>query len=158
VPRLREWPAGIPVETPRDEISRILLSRLAGLGAPSRVRVRPVELFAGFSLTLEGADAAEEGALRALREALREATGIAPPAFERYTFHITLAYLMSWLDDAAARAVIALGRELHAGFAQEIGEIVLGPPEFCEFEDMLHFERLAVLGGEAGRRANGTAM
>lgn len=158
VPRLHEWPKAIPLDMPLDEISRTLIGRLERVSVPDRFIIRTLDLFGGYSLTVEGATQAQEVKLMQTRAALRDATGITPPDFERYTFHITLAYLLDWLDESAARDVVAFSEQLHAAFAGRVPEIVLGAPEFCQFENMFHFERLALLGGTAGRRSGGAGM
>lgn len=140
-----EWPDGIPRDTPRNRVSEILLDRINSLELPGSFCIRPRGLFGGKSLTVEGTGDEHEAALRATRIALKEATGIRPADFQCYTFHITLAYLLKWLNTDCARQVIEFSSELHANFAREVPEILLGSPEFCNFDSMYHFVPIRLL-------------
>lgn len=118
-----------------------MIARLQGLTfAP--FRIKPVGLFGGFGLTVEGADPKAEAALRAARVALREATGIQPPDFDDYVFHITLAYLVAWLTPETAADLVAFSDQIYADFAAAHPSIPLGPCDFCGFQSMHHFEPL----------------
>lgn len=138
----RNWPGGIPAEAPLETVTDTLGARLEGVSVPKRFDVRAHNIFAGFSLTLSGATAADESALRKTRETLRDVTGITVPNFESYVFHITLAYLLRWLDPAEARSVVETSTAVYNQYAEALGTLTLGPLELCEFENMHHFEPL----------------
>ena len=144
-----DWPDGVPKTASRDNVTGILADRLRSVRIPTRHRIRPLEVLAGFSLAVAGADAAEEASLRRTRETLRDATGIRSEGFETYGFHITLAYLLAWLDPGAARAVAALSETLTARFLAAVPEIVLGPLELCNFETMHRFDPVVIVDGHA---------
>ena len=59
---------------------------------------------------------------------------------------VDLAYPLRWLTDEQAQQVIDLSEHLHAKFAATVSEIALGRPEFCTFEDMFQFNRVAWVG------------
>jgi hypothetical protein len=144
-----DWPEGVSVQASRDEVSAILLDRLRGVQLPERHLVRPMGIRhkAGIGVVVEGADEAQDASLRAMRILLRDTLGIYPADFAGYRFHITLAYMLHWLTDDVARQVSAdLDRFLTA-FRQEIRQIELGPPEFCNFETMRAFTPLRILRG-----------
>ena len=138
-------PGAVAPGTPRDEVSRILLDRVSGLSLPKSFRVAPRGLFAGHSVTVEGATPEDEGRLREVRNALRAATGLNPPDFDTYTFHITLSYLTGWLTPEVARDLITYSDRLFDEFRVAVPDLELGALEFCEFENMYHFERLALI-------------
>ena len=144
------WPEGIAPHAPLAEATDVLHRRVAGVEVPAAARIRPVGLFGGYSLTVEGADEAEEAALRRARAALREASGLRPRDFDTYTFHVTLAYALRWLTGDEARAVLELADTIHREFVAEVPVIELGPPELCTFENMHRFDRHAWIGTPMG--------
>ena len=79
-------------------------------------------------------------ALSAAQNALKtcayaQAFSFLPPR----SFHITLAYLIHWLPEHAARDVQALADEIYVTYLSDC-LFDLGPVEFCTFETMHHFE------------------
>ena len=129
----------------RDDRTRILLDRTNTLDLPACPRARMVDLFAGKSVTMTGADQADEDALRETRHKLREATGIEDPDLDAYVFHITLAYLVEWVTPDTAEGIADLCRDLTERFRVEVGTISFGPVELCNFDSMHAFERVAFL-------------
>ncbi len=146
VPKLgTRWPTGLPRDFSRDDATNALLGRIDGIALPQRHRIRVAGLFGGCSLTMVGATEDEEQTLRETRIALRDATGIEFEDFDDYVFHITLAYLLEWVPEATARGIVALGAEMAERYMDEIGLVDLGPVEFCNFDDMHHFEPVKLL-------------
>ncbi len=139
------WPKDAPEVMTRDELSRFLVAKLAGLGLPAKYRIKFDGLFGGYSLTVSGADAEQEAALRQARVALRDATGITFPDFDDYVHHITLAYLIDWLSEKTAKELAAFSAEIGSQFKEAIGIIDLGRVEFCDFDTMHHFELMQAL-------------
>jgi len=124
----------------RDDVSELMLGKLADTDLPKSFKIRADGLFAGHSLSVSGADQAEEQALRETRIALSEKTGLTFSDFDDYVFHITLSYLLDWLSEHTARELVDFSATLGAGYSEAIGVINLGPVEFCNFETMHHFE------------------
>jgi len=135
------WPAGVPAGTDRDTVSSILLSRLDGIDLPATRRIRALDIFAGHSMTVDGVGADEDG-LRDTRRRLKAATGMSQAGFDTYTFHITLAYQLRWLSETEAQGIEALTASIFAEHGPRLQAIDLGRVEFCNFEDMFHFEPL----------------
>ncbi len=129
----------------RDALSARMLDAVAGVALDPAPRARMVDLFCCNSLTITGADPAGEAPLRAMRQTLRDATGITSPDFDTYVFHMTLGYLVHWLTEPTARAVVAFSADLTARYAPALQDIPLGPVEFCNFDTMHHFEPLKAL-------------
>lgn len=139
------WPENLPEHLPRDEATARMLDRLADLSLPNSFRIRVDGLFSGYSLTVSGADDGEEAKLRAARATLRDATGINFTDFDDYVFHITLAYLIDWMSEATTLELLSFSAEIGGRFQNAIGEIDLGPVEFCNFDTMHHFELVRAL-------------
>ncbi|TNJ44422.1 DUF1868 domain-containing protein [Phaeobacter sp. B1627] len=144
-PGEQNWPRGIRPEASRDEVTAEFYDRLIEQGLPSHHQVRARGLYAGHSVTLEGADATEEARLRATRLSLRDLTGLRHDHFDTYTFHSTLGYLLRWLDASEASDLISFSDEVFARHRDRLSRIDLGPLELCNFETMHHFEPVAIL-------------
>lgn len=129
----------------RDALSGMMLDAIRDLAFDPAPKARLVELFCGYSLTVTGAEPGGEAPFRAMRETLRDATGIMPPDFDSYVFHITLAYLVDWLTEPVARDLVAFSAGMTDRYAPRLAEIPLGPVAFCTFETMHHFEPLKAL-------------
>jgi len=134
------WPDDIAEGTPLTDVTARLDQRIADAVVPETFRLTVDGLFALQSVRMSGADPSEVDALRQARTALRQATRITFPDFDRYTFHITLAYQIHWVSADVARQMIELSDALGAECQQHLGQVELGPIEFCSFETMHHFE------------------
>lgn len=139
------WPEGVPEGLSRDDVNEVFLKRLVRLALPTSFSVKVDDLFAGYSLTVSGANEGEERALRNARVALRDATGLSFIDFDDYVFHITMAYLIDWMSERTARELVDYSSEISQRFLSEIGNIELGPVEFCSFDTMHHFEVMKLL-------------
>lgn len=135
-------PKGAVAGERRDALSAKVLDAIQGLRFDGSRSVRMVDVFGGYRITVTGAEPGGEAALRAIRTTLRDATGIDPPDFDDYVFHISLAYLLEWLTEPVARELTAFSADLTDRHAQALAGIPLGPVEFCNFETMHHFEPL----------------
>ncbi|MEO1308587.1 MAG: DUF1868 domain-containing protein, partial [Pseudomonadota bacterium] len=139
------WPAHLATDLPMDSVTDDLLPRVQALALPQQFAIRPVQLFAGFSLQVAGNGREDEDALRDARDSLSDAMAFRRPDHDAYTFHITFGYLLRWLTPDEANAVIALSDAVFATLTAEVKDLTIGPIEFCAFETMHHFEPLAVL-------------
>ena len=63
---------------------------------------------------------------------------------DSYGFHITMAYLIDWLDAAALPAWQAMLNAVEADIVRRAPVLELRPPAFCSFADMNWFEELVV--------------
>ncbi len=148
----RVWPRGIAHESDLSEITSAMLTRLDHTTAPSRISIKTSELFVskgGVGVGVSGADPEMETRLRRQREIFRDHLQINPPGFEIYRFHISLAYLLEWLPLESARELTDFVDILYAEFMEKVPTIELGPPEFCNFNSMHHFEPVRFLDGSA---------
>jgi hypothetical protein len=139
------WPAGLSPDMALPEVTGRFLAALRPLTLPPPVSIRPAGLFGGFSVQVTGQGAADSEALRQMRAALSAATTIRRHDFAGYAFHITLAYLLRWLPEAAAQAVADLSDRVFDDLAAAVPGIALGPVEFCHFNDMHAFHLITRL-------------
>ncbi len=138
-------PDGVKDEASLDEINTAVREATRDLAfAPTR-EVQAVNFFCAQGLIVTGVGPEGEAPLREIRNTLRAATGINPPGFGDYVFHITLAYLAEWVTEPTGRAIIDFAEELMERYGPTLGSIPLGPVEFCAFETMHHFEPLQTL-------------
>ncbi|KAM5350807.1 hypothetical protein ACJ41O_007312 [Fusarium nematophilum] len=149
------WPPGL-AKQPLRESTADFSKRLRefglsleneGLAPPYRMAVRGFDLPAtvGLGLLVEGATPEEEKRMRRLRDRLGDVLGFKAPNHETYRFHISMAYLLRYVDGDDRvefnRVVAMLVPEVKMEF--ELGKV-----EFCTFENMLAYPRLFYLGDE----------
>ncbi|MDF4005086.1 DUF1868 domain-containing protein [Luteibacter sp. PPL201] len=141
------WPHGVPMDAPMAECDALLMQRLTSFSLdcelPLRMRVDDQRPGPGEGLRIEMApvDAAEERKLRRLRDQLADLTGIRAPDHDRFTFHISLAYLVGELHAEEREALERARRAWHTELARKVPVWHLGAPEFCTFDDMFAFRR-----------------
>ncbi|RWN30430.1 MAG: DUF1868 domain-containing protein [Mesorhizobium sp.] len=143
--RLPYWPEDVPLDTSIDDMTRLYLERLNGVGDHGAFKVRVVDVVPT-GLTVAGASDEDERIMRAWRDALSVPFGYRHPDHDGYTFHITFAYLIRRLDDERASQWQQLFDDCLSLLARQAPVIELRPPAFCSFKDMKHFEDILVLG------------
>lgn len=143
------WPDALPRHAAEAAADAWFIDavRAAPTPPPAPFALRPTGIAAsggGIGVTLEGATSAEEARLRAFRDALAAATGLADrPGHATYRFHVTLAYALAHpADPAAFDAALAAAA---AALIRAAPRFTIGPPEICVFEDMTEFRPLARL-------------
>jgi len=146
------WPADMALDTPIDEMTEHYRGRLKHFVPLEPFRARVTEV-TPTGLALEGDSAADRACLRAWRDAFAEAFGYRHPDHDDYAFHITYAYVIDWLDDAALPRWQAMLSEQLAYLRERAPVIELDPPAFCSFEDMNHFEELIVFSDRPAIKA-----
>lgn len=115
-----------------------------GLAPPYKMRIRGFDgAEVGIGLEVEGATADEEKRIRLLRDRLADALGLRRPNHDTYGLHITMAYLMRFIEGKDRKMLNTLF-EKHLPEVQL--EFELGAVEFCTYENMYAFARLLYLG------------
>ncbi len=145
------WPGDMASGTPLEDFNKVYSDRIQDQTAFASVTVAPDRLFLGHSLELKGKTLSDTEKLWDARDMLESVTGLVRDNFRDYRFHITLAYLRRWMSDAVARAHLRFADHLFHQFCTDVKEIEFGPVEFCTFQNMHHFETLAILKSEARR-------
>ena len=140
------WPEDLPRDLPMAEIDRRFEARLKAerfgpvLTFGMRVKCfRPPR--SGISIDLEPANAKEEQAIRALRVRLSETLGLGCPAPDTYTFHITLAYFTKHPTGSEKAELENILTGAVEEMTKSLAPFDVGPPEFCQFNDMFAFSR-----------------
>ncbi|MFI5410580.1 DUF1868 domain-containing protein [Kaistia sp. UC242_56] len=139
------WPADVPLDTEISAMTSLYLQRLEGFAGAGPFRIRVVDVVPT-GLTVVGATDDDVRRMRAWREAFAEVFGYRHPDHDDYVFHVTLAYMIDWLDPDRLPEWEALFDDCRALLAREAPVFELEPPAFCSFEDMNHFEPLRVFG------------
>ncbi len=138
-------PAHLPMDSNVQDITHDIEKNLIGIDVPHQFHVRPVGIFAGFSVSMTGFDAQAEQSLRTTRDRISDAIGIRRPDHDSYQFHITLAYNLRWFSTGEAEDIIALSEDVGAKLLSNMPSLTLGPVELCRFETMHHFAHLRIL-------------
>lgn len=151
------WPADLPLDTPLAECTAHFERKLANfqldIALPFRMRI--VEFSAhrdsGATVRLEPADASENRKIRGLRDRIADLLEIRAPGHEQYGFHVTLAYLVNWMDEAQTQDYLSIQPDCLKFLQKTIPVLELGAPEFCTFNDMNAFD-MQFLVGQAPQR------
>lgn len=138
------WPADIAPDTPIDRMTELFEARLARLTPGPAFAVRVVEALPT-GLVVEGAGRNDQRAMQLWRDRFADLLGYRHPDHDGYVFHITFAYMISWLDDAVLPAWQDMLSEVLAHITRRAPVLELRPPAFCSFADMNHFEERLVL-------------
>ena len=148
------WPDDVPRGRSLAEMNRHFLEKVSTLEDFSGVTVRADHLKAGYSIHAEPADQVSFDALWAMRDALRDATGLRRMDHDSYQFHISFGYRLKRMPHDVAEDHIRRVEALFDDHRDALREIRLGPVEFCTFENMHHFEPLAFIGPEGPVRVS----
>jgi hypothetical protein len=98
--------------------------------------------FGGYSIVLEPFSEKDEKILRNCRDELSSLLKIKFENHQRYTFHITLAYILRELNKNEIKSLIEFNKKLSFDFSKKFPKIILTKPEMCTFEDMLEFKNI----------------
>ena len=133
------WPKNIQETENYLEVANILSDRLKNYEFPSPLTVKLNKFFGGFSTLLSPYSSKDEESLRSCRDDLSNLLGIKFENHLRYTFHITLAYLLEPLTLEEVSRLIDLEKKMNKKFKNEIPLIYLSKPEICVFKNMHKF-------------------
>ncbi|OCO99676.1 MULTISPECIES: DUF1868 domain-containing protein [unclassified Ensifer] len=151
--RLPYWPADMALDSSIDEMTEHYRKRLKDFAPLEPFRAR-VTAITPTGLALEGDSAADRSCLKAWRDAFADVFGYRHPDHDHYEFHITFAYVIDWLADAALPRWQEMLDEQLAFLRERAPVIELDPPAFCAFKDMNHFEELIVFSNAAEIKDN----
>ena len=136
------WPNNIQETENYLEVANILSDRLKNYQFPSPLTVKLNKFFGGFSTLLTPYSSKDEETLRSCRDDLSNLLGIKFENHLRYTFHITLAYLLEPLTLEEVSRLIDLEKKMNKKFKNEIPLIYIYQPEICVFNDMYKFTNI----------------
>lgn len=135
----QKWSRYLSLEISLKESDRFFLANVARVPAPTGFRMRYKLTHEPATIQVEAADAETEESLRQYRKQIAEATGVWHPNHNRYTFHISLAYLLIKLtpeEEAEYQATLA---KINARLEKTFGIFETSSPQLTFFDDMFKF-------------------
>ena len=147
------WPKDVPLDAQIANCSRTIEARARRFRMeavlPFRVQVDVTKTLGPqrvSSLRMVPQNASEDAKLRKLRDQLADSVFLfRTPDHDSYQFHISLAYQLSPLTAAEARAHHAILQRHVPRIVKSTPVLELGDPQFCTFENMYRFEPRALL-------------
>jgi len=136
------WPTDIDPDMDYKNIAIELNKRIQNYIFPEELNLKLKIFFGGYSIVLEPFSEKDEKILRNCRDELSSLLKIKFENHQRYTFHITLAYILRELNKNEIKSLIEFNKKLFFDFSKKFPKITLTKPEMCTFEDMLEFKNI----------------
>jgi len=136
------WPTDIDPDMDYKNIAIELNKRIQNYIFPEELNLKLKIFFGGYSIVLEPFSEKDEKILRNCRDELSSLLKIKFENHQRYTFHITLAYILRELNKNEIKSLIEFNKQLSFDFSKKFPKITLTKPEICTFEDMLEFKNI----------------
>ena len=136
------WPTDIDPDMDYKDIAIELNKRIQNYIFPEELNLKLKIFFGGYSIVLEPFSEKDEKILRNCRDELSSLLKIKFENHQRYTFHITLAYILRELNKKEIKRLIEFNKQLSLDFSKKFPKITLTKPEMCTFEDMLEFKNI----------------
>ena len=136
------WPSNIDPDIDYKDIAIELNKRIQNYIFPEEFNLKLKMFFGGFSIILEPYSEQDEKILRNCRDEISSLLKIKFENHQRYTFHITLAYILRELNQIEIKNLIEFNKKLSLDFSKKFPKITFTKPEMCTFEDMLEFKSI----------------
>ena len=136
------WPTDIDPDMDYKDIAIELNKRIQNYIFPEELSLKLKMFFGGYSIVLEPFSEKDEKILRNCRDELSSLLKIKFENHQRYTFHITLAYILRELNKNEIKSLIEFNKQLSFDFSKKFPKITLTKPEMCTFKDMLEFKNI----------------
>jgi hypothetical protein len=136
------WPSNIDPNMDYKDVAVELNKRIKSYIFPEKLNLKLNMFFGGYSIVLEPYSEEDEKILRNCRDELSSLLKIKFENHQRYTFHITLAYILRELNKNEIKSLIEFNKQLSFDFSKKFPKITLTKPEMCTFEDMLEFKNI----------------
>jgi hypothetical protein len=136
------WPSNVDPNMDHKDIAVELNKRIQNYIFPKKLNLKLKMFFGGYSIVLEPFSEEDEKILRNCRDELSSLLEIKFENHQRYTFHITLAYILRELNKNEIKNLIEFNKQLSFDFSKKFPKITLTKPEMCTFEDMLEFKSI----------------
>ncbi len=133
------WPASMDLNASVDAVTRAYMPRMRDVADCGTFEMK-IDAVTPNGLAVSGATQKDAATLTAWRDALIGAFGYRQPNHDAYGFHITMAYIIKWLPEAAVDDYVVLLEDCLSHLRETITTLELDKPAFCTFEDMNHFE------------------
>jgi len=126
----------------RDTSTDLILTKLSGIQIDTPKTVTAKELYCANSLTITEPNDESSSKLNKARQLLQSATGIYSRNYDNYVFHITLGYLLQWLEPSIAHLLINYSDNLYSLYSDELTHIDINKCCFCTFENMENYKKV----------------
>ena len=136
------WPSNIDPNMDYKNIAIELNKRIKDYIFPEELNLKLKMFFGGYSIILEPFSEKDEKILRNCRDEISSLLKIKFENHQRYTFHITLAYILRELNQIEINNLIEFNKKLSLDFSKKFPKITFTKPEMCTFEDMLEFKSI----------------
>ena len=136
------WPTDIDPDMDYKDIAIELNRRIQNYIFPEELNLKLKMFFGGYSIVLEPFSEKDEKILKNCRDELSSLLKIKFENHQRYTFHITLAYILRELNKNEIKSLIEFNKQLSFDFSKKFPKITITKPEMCTFEDMLEFKNI----------------
>ena len=136
------WPTDIDPDMDYKDIAIELNKRIQNYIFPEELNLKLRMFFGGYSIVLEPFSEKDEKILRNCRDELSSLLKIKFENHLRYTFHITLAYILRELTEDEIKNLLEFNKDLFKEFDKKFPKIVLHKPEMSTFENMLEFKNI----------------
>ncbi len=136
------WPSDIDPDMDYKDIAIELNKRIQNYIFPEELNLKLKMFFGGYSIILEPFSEKDEKILRNCRDELSSLLKIKFENHQRYSFHITLAYILRELNQIEIKNLIEFNKKLSLDFSKKFPKITFTKPEMCTFEDMLEFKTI----------------
>ena len=136
------WPSDIDPDMDYKDIAIELNKRIQKYIFPEELNLKLKMFFGGYSIILEPYSEKDEKILRNCRDELSSLLKIKFENHQRYTFHITLGYILRELNQIEIKNLIEFNKNLSLDFSKKFSKITLTKPEMCIFKDMLEFKSI----------------
>ena len=136
------WPSNIDPNMDYKDVAIELNKRIQNYIFPEKLNLKLKMFFGGYSIILEPFSEKDEKILRNCRNELSSLLKIKFENHHRYTFHITLAYILRELKEDEIKKLLEFNKDLFHEFDKKFPKIILNKPEMSTFDNMLEFKSI----------------
>jgi len=136
------WPSNIDPNMDYKDVAFELNKRIQNYIFPEKLNLKLKMFFGGYSIILEPFSEKDEKILRNCRNELSSLLKIKFENHHRYTFHITLAYILRELKEDEIKKLLEFNKDLFHEFDKKFPKIILNKPEMSTFDNMLEFKSI----------------
>ena len=136
------WPSNIDPNMDYKDVAFELNKRIQNYIFPEKLNLKLKMFFGGYSIILEPFSEKDEKILRNCRNELSSLLKIKFENHHRYTFHITLAYILRELKEDEIKKLLEFNKDLFQEFDKKFPKIILNKPEMSTFDNMLEFKSI----------------
>ncbi|MBN6712457.1 DUF1868 domain-containing protein [Pseudomonas capsici] len=146
------WPSEVPSNAPIQACTQYFTARLKNFFIEENFQIQMhiddfnVYKDSGATVRLVPANSHETQKLNDVRDRLANCLGIRSPHHDDYGFHITLGYLVKWMNAQQIQDYELVQQSCRAYLKKTLSVLTLESPRFCTFNDMLAFDDKFAIG------------